>query len=244
MSADIGSSLSKKLEQCKAVCIEVGAPLVHAGIHGILDGCYLDLDEASFFSLLPHEKPSAVFYQTISYDPWRLIRGRLMANGWEERYESRRESIWPTPDEIKSELSLEFSHVESQIGLPRSLMMTYSIHGQHRVCWLSAEWAEELSEKIDEIIEARYEREEEARDKVAVTLESLIVEVANDPEFKAIRGRPKKLLFLQKKYGERIPRHPRGKMAKPAQNCDYVDENISIVLVKADDIAWASENLE
>ncbi|WP_374343034.1 hypothetical protein [Azonexus sp.] len=244
MSIEIENNLSKKLEHCKTVCMEMGTLLVRAGIHGVLDACHLDLDEASFLSLLLHEKPSAVFYEEITYDPERFIRGTMMSHGWKESWEKDCESIWPTPDEIKAELRVELAKAENRIGLPRSLMVTYAIHGQHRICWLSAEWAEEISEKIDEIIEARHERAENARNQIAITLDSLIKEVANDPEFKAIRGRPKKLLFLQKKYGARIPPHPRGQITRPAQNCDYVDQHIAIVLIKADELAWSAENIE
>jgi hypothetical protein len=224
--------------------MKLGVPLVQARIHGVHDACHLDLDEVSFLALLPQEKPSAVFYEAISYEPESFIRGTMMAHGWKESWEKDRESVWPTPDEIKSELRVNLAQVEDQIGLPRSLMVTYAIHGQHRICWLAAEWAEELSEKVGEILETRYERAEKARDQVAVTLDSLIAEVANDPEFKAIRGRPKKLLFLQKKYGARIPPHPRGQIARPAQNCDLVDENIAIVLIKSDELAWSAVNLD
>jgi hypothetical protein len=240
----IGNDLSRKIEKLKEVCAGLGIQLMPAGINGVLDSSHLDLNESSFLSLITHEKPSAVFYESILYEPERFIRSHFISNGWKENFENSRESIWPTSDDIKTELHAEFSQAENNIGLPRSLMATYAIHGQSRVCWLSAEWAEDLSEKIDNILEARHERAEESRNQVAMTLESLIAEVANDSEFKAIRGRPKKLIFLQKKYGERIPLHPRGRLSRPAQNCDYVDANIAIVLTKADELAWSSENLE
>lgn len=244
MPTNIRNDLSKKFEHLKTVCTGLDIPLISAGINGVLDTSYLELDESSFLSLISHEKPSAVFYESTLYEPERFILGNLISNGWKESFEHSRESIWPTPDDIKAELHVEFSQAENNIGFPRSLMVIYAIHGQNRVCWLSAEWAEDLSEKIDAILEARHERAEEARNQIAMTLESLIAEVANDSEFKAIRGRPKKLLFLQKKYGERIPLHPRGQLSKPAQNCDYVDANIATVLTKADELAWSSENLE
>lgn len=240
----MGNELKQKIEHLKATCTELGIPLVRAGIHGLLDTCHLDLDETDFFALLPHEKPSAVFYETVAYDPERFIRGTMIAQGWKEGWEKDRESIWPTPDEIKAELQADLANAADQIGLPRSLMATYTIQGQHRVCWLTAEWAEDLSEKIDEILESRHERSEEASNKIARTLESLIEEVANDPDFKAIRGRPKKLLFLQKKYGARIPPHPRHQLARPAQNSELVDQNVAIVLTKADERAWSEKNLD
>lgn len=241
---EIGNELSGKLEHLKTICREINAPLVHAGINGLLDTYHLDLGESEFFDLLSHEKPSAVFYEEAIYNPELFIRGTMKAHGWKEGWEKDKKSVWPTPDEIKTELHTDLEKVANQIGLPRSLMATYSVHGHHRMCWLTAEWAEDLSEKIGEIVDSWYERAEAAENKVAKTLESLITEVANDPEFKAIRGRPKKLLFLQKKYGDRIPLHPRGQLSQPAQNCDYVDAHVALVLIKADEQAWSDENLK
>ena len=245
MSTETENELSIKLEHLKTVCMEVGALLVRAKIRNVLDSCHLDIDEASFLSVLSHEKPTAVFYDAITYDQESFIRGVMMTHGWKEEWEmNNRESIWPTPDEIKSELHAELTQVSNQIGLPRSLMVTYAVHGQHRICWLTAEWAENLIEKIDEIVEARHERAEAARNEVALALESLIAEVAKDPEFRAIRGRPKRLLYLKAKYGARIPPHPRGHLTSVAQNCNPVDDNIATVLLRADDLTWINENLE
>ncbi|WP_374407715.1 hypothetical protein [Hydrogenophaga sp.] len=244
MSADVLNDLSIKLEHCKTVCMKLGLPLVQARIHGVLDACHLDLDETSFFALLPQERPSAVFYETTLYDPEEFIRGAMVAQGWKQSWEKSRESLWPTTEEIKSRLNFDFARIENQIGLPRSLMLTYAIHGQHRICWHFADWVEDLSGKVEKILESRFEEEENALSQIAVSLDSLIAEVAKDPEFRAIRGRPKRLLFLQKKYGARIPPHPRGQIARPAQNCDLVDQNIAIVLVKSDELAWAAENLD
>lgn len=238
------NELKQKLEHLKATCTELGIPLVRAGIHGLLDTYHLEVDETDFLALLLHEKPTAVFYETVTYDPERLIRGTMIAQGWKESWEKDRESIWPTPDEIKAELQVDLANTSDQIGLPRSLMATYAIQGQHRVCWLTTEWAEHLSEKINKILEARHERAEEAINKMECALESLIEEVANDPDFKSIRGRPKKLLFLQKKYGAKIPPHSRQQLARPAQNCELVDQNVAIVLTKADERAWSDENLD
>lgn len=240
---DIRNDLSEKLNNLKATCNEVGIRLVKANITGLLNTHHLNLEEADFVSLLPHEKPLTVFYETVSYEPEHFIRGTMMAHGWQESWENDPESIWPKPDEIKTELCKEIEQAASQVGHPRSLMATYTIQGQHRVCWLTSEWSEDLAEKIGQIVDLRYVRAEDAKDRAAKELISVINEVANDPEFKAIRGRPKKLLFLQKKYGNKIPLHPNGLLSRPAQNCDLVDSNLATVLVKADEIAWSDENL-
>lgn len=240
----MGNELTKKLEHLKASCNELGIPLVRAGIHGLLDTCHLDLDESDFLVLLPHEKPTAVFYETVVYDPERFIRDIMMSQGWKEGWERDGECVWPKPDNIKAELHKELEQACSQIGLPRSLMATYTVQGQHRLCWITAEWAEDLTEKIEDILNLRFIRAEEAKDKIAKELEAVIAEVANDPEFKAIRGRPKRLLFLQKKYGAKIPPHPKGLLSRPAQNCDLVDEHLATVLIKADERAWSEDNLD
>lgn len=244
MPTALGNELTEKLQSLKATCTDLGIPLVEAGINGLLDTYHLDLDETDFLALLPHEKPSAVFYETVDYDPERFIRGTMMGHGWKESWEKDPESVWPKPEAIKAELHKELEQASSQIGLPRSLMATYTIQGQHRVCWITAEWAEDLSEKIGDIVDLRYVRAEQAKVRTAQELESVIAEVANDPEFKAIRGRPKKLLFLQKKYGAKIPPHPHGQMSRPAQNCDLVDEHLATVLIKADERAWSEDNLD
>lgn len=240
----MGNELTQKLEHLKASCNELGIPLVRAGIHGLLDTCHLDLDESDFLALLSHEKPTAVFYETDVYDPESFIRGTMTGHGWRESREKDAESVWPKPEAIKAELQKELVQASSQIGLPKSLMATYTIQGQHRVCWITAEWAEDLSEKIGSILELRHVRAEQAKVRTAKELEAVIAQVANDPEFRAIRGRPKKLLFLQKKYGTKVPPHPHGQLSRPAQNCDLVDEHLATVLIKADERAWSEDNLD
>jgi len=199
------NELSGKLEHLKATCTELGIPLVKAGIHDLLDTYHLELDESDFLALLPHEKPTAVFFEAVDYNPDAFIRGIMIGHGWKDGWERDRTCVWPKPDDIKRELHKELERASRQVGLPRSLMATYTIQGQHRSCWITAEWAEDLTEKVEDILDFRFVRAEEAKEKVFKELEAVISEVANDPEFKAIRGRPKRLLFLQKKYGAKIP---------------------------------------
>ncbi|WP_298015631.1 hypothetical protein [uncultured Castellaniella sp.] len=238
-----GNELPDKLEKLRSVCGEAEALLVEAGIRNLFDSCYLDLAETAFLSLIVHERPSAVFFEAVAYEPDPFIRGTMISEGWRESWEHDPNSIWPTPDDVKTELRTDLESVANQIGLPRSLMATYAIAGQNRVCWLTTEWSEELSDKIVKILDERHERAEKAAEQIARELESLIVEIADDPGFRAIRGRPKRLLFIQKKYGDRVPVHPRGKMMQPAQNCEYVDMNLGTVLVKADERVWLDTNL-
>lgn len=232
------NDLSRKLEQLREACNESGSLLVEASFENLLDSCYLDLDGPTFLSLVSHERPTAVFFQTVDYEPDRFIRVTMAGEGWKESWEHDPVSIWPTPDDIKAELRAELNEVSDQVGLPRSLMVTYALQGLPRLCWMTAEWSEQLSDKIIGILDSRHERAEKEEEQIAHELDSLISEVANDPAFRAIRGRPKRLLFVQKKYGDRIPPHPLGRISTPAQNCDAVDHNLATVLIKADDQIW------
>jgi len=235
--------LSRKLEQLHAICRESGVPLIRARINGLLGNYHLELDEDDFMSLLSQEQPSAVFYEIVDYEPDIFVRDVMRAHGWKESLESSHYVIWLTLDEIKAELATELAQSSGHIGLPRSLMTTYTVQGVHRLYWITAEWAEDLWEKIGEIVQLRDVRADEAELNAAKALDGMIDEVAADPEFRAIRGRPKRLLYVQKKYGDKIPPHPRGRVSRPAQNCNLVDENLSIVLIKADEKAWSEDNL-
>jgi len=232
------NEISLNIAHLGNVCVGIGAFLVEAKIRNVLEQCYIDLNPEIFLTLVAHEKPTAVFFSIIAYDPGAFIRTVMVAEGWKDDWERDCESLWPSLETVTSELSKDLAEVADQVGLPRSLTATYAIGSQHRVCWLNAEWAEHLSERIVRFLKAWHERSRQAEDQRAHDLDALIEEVANDVGFRAIRGRPKKLLFLQKFYGDRIPNHPNGKMGSPAQNCDVVDLNVATVLIKADERVW------
>lgn len=223
------------LERLEAICQDAGVLVVHAGINGVLDACHLDLDEAAFFTVLAREKPPAVFVQVHQYEPDGFIRSVMRGEGWKSSFEDDPESMWPSPSDVTSLLGDELNRCADYVGKPCSVFATYGVGGPNRICWITSDWADTLSDAIVLICERRHLDQASRQQAVVQTLDGLIEEIAADPKFRAIRGRPKRLLYVEKVYGDRIPQDPRGRVSRPAQNCSLVDGNLAIVLVKADD---------
>lgn len=118
MTTALGNELTEKLQSLKATCTDLGIPLVEAGINGLLDTYHLDLDETDFLALLPHEKPSAVFYETVAYDPERFIRGTMMGHGWKESWEKDPELYGPSPMPSKPSCTRSLSRLLARLACP------------------------------------------------------------------------------------------------------------------------------
>lgn len=223
------------LDRLEASCQEGGSLVVHAGIHRILDSCYLDLNESAFFTVLAREKPPTVFVQARQYDPDAFIRSVMISEGWDASFEDDPQSAWPSPADVAEQLSEQLAGCAHYAGTTCSVLATYAVGGLNRICWITSDWANDLSDAIILACERRHLIQASRQQATAQALEGLIEEIANDPKFRAIRGRPKRLLYVEKVYGDRIPTDPRGRVSRPAQNCSLVDNNLAIVLIKADD---------
>jgi len=107
------------------------------------------------------------------------------------------------------------------------------------------QWAEDFYGEVADFIEAYIADAEidndEAELRAKAAMQSLIEEVAMDVGFRAIRGLPKRLIYLQKHYGTRIPAHSRGRLDRPAQHIELVDLHVSIVLKEASKLIASEE---
>jgi hypothetical protein len=78
-----------------------------------------------------------------------------------------------------------------------------------------------------ESAEDRRAEAKEAQEAMNVdTLEQLAKELMVDPDFVAIRGKRKRCVYVNEKYGLRVPRSVRGEMRRVDQNSDPMDANL------------------
>jgi hypothetical protein len=228
----MNNSIISLIAQLDATCAEKGVRLMKAEGIDLSGSPHITLPRKEFIKLAETEQPPVIFYKTTAFYKDEFIADTLAEQGWRAKW-----------DEGEAHISLrkDLKKLTHQEGLPWHAIITYWSQGQSRVCTETTDWADELYQKITGTVQDERDREEADEQKVEEELKNIIEQVARDPYFKAIRGRPKKLIYVQTKYGDIIPKHPRGQMNRPAQHCAYVDANLSSVVVKADEINLAEE---
>lgn len=207
----------------------------------------IELGQAEMLDAIRAERPAAVFYSLTKLDVDGFIYLALQANGWKEGYDRRPGSRFPSPDKVRTHLQSQIDSLTSRPNLHHELHVCYSHDGCVRHMEFAEEWAEEFYCEVSDYVEAYIDESEidsdEAEERAKAAMKDLIQKVSQDEGFRTLRGLPKRLLYLQKHYGDKIPPHPRGRLHRPAQHIELVDYHMAIVLTEASNLIWREINL-
>lgn len=239
--------LQAVLDSIRSVCAETQTAVIRGTLSHGDSAPTIGLEPAELLSAIQAEKPAAVFYSLIAFDPDDFIDLALRANDWREGYEKRPGSRFPTPEKVRAYVQPQIDSLELRSIAHHELHVCYSRDGCLRTMTVSEDWAEEFYGAVADFVEA-YIRDaeidnDEAEERAKATMADMIKKVSQDEGFRAIRGLPKRLLYLQKHYGSQIPPHPRGRLSRPAQHVELVDLHVATVLIEASNLIWAEANL-
>jgi hypothetical protein len=239
--------LFRMLASVKEVCADIKTAVIRGAFLRGDGASVIELGHAEMLEAISAERPAAVFYSLIKFDADGFIHLALQANGWKEGYDKRPGSRFPSPDKVRAHVQSKIDSLASRPDSHHELHVCYSRDGCVRHMEFAEEWAEELYCEIADFVEAHIDDTEtdndEAEERAKEAMKDLIQKVAQDEGFKALRGLPKRLLYLQSHYGDKIPRHPRGRLHRPAQHIELVDYHMAIVLTEASNSIWRETNL-
>ncbi|MGJ7565267.1 hypothetical protein ACSFBM_15550 [Variovorax sp. GB1R11] len=239
--------LSRVVASVKEVCAGTKTAVIHGAFSRGNGASVIELGHAEMLEAIRAERPAAVFYSLIKFDADGFIHLVLQANGWKEGYDKRPGSRFPSPDKVRAHVQSQIVSLTSRPDPHHELHVCYSHDGCVRHMEFNEEWAEEFYCEIADFVEAYIDDAEidndEAEERAKDAMKDFIRKVSQDEGFKSLRGLPKRLLYLQKHYGDKIPPHPRGRLHRAAQHVELVDYHMAIVLTEASNLIWRETNL-
>lgn len=235
------------LASVEKVCADIQATVIR-GTFSRGDGAsVIELGRAEMLEAIRAERPAAVYYSFATFNPDDFIDLALRVNDWKEGYDERPGSRFPSPGKVRAHFQTRIDSLHQPSHSHHELHVCYPRDGCIRRMEVAEEWADEFYNEVADYVEA-YIRDtemdnDEAEERARLAMAEMITKVAEDDGFRAIRGLPKRLMYLQKHYADQIPQHPRGRLARPAQHVDPVDLHLATVLTEASKRIWADENL-
>jgi hypothetical protein len=245
MSLSTHQDLASILASVEDACAETQAVLIRGRFSGMDVSPVIKLEHVEMLSAIKAERPAAVFYSRNRFSADSFILSSLVANGWKEGLDERPGSRFPGPEQVREHFKGQIDALELRDDPHFEIEICYSRDGCVRTMEFAEQWAEDFYGEVADFIEAYIADAEidndEAELRAKAAMQSLIEEVAMDVGFRAIRGLPKRLIYLQKHYGTRIPAHSRGRLDRPAQHIELVDLHVSIVLKEASKLIASEE---
>lgn len=230
--------IKKKLrEHCEQYnCVFIEAEFISSDAPRI----WLELEP--FMLAIRAEVPRAVYYYEDIFDIDDFIESEMQQLGWKPGFEDHPDTVWLGPEQVKLALIDYLKQFEQCAETAYQLVAVFPSNGVFCTVSLRAPWATEIEDMIDSLIESRQDdvtatmKISESED--AQLLQNIVVELVANEMFAKTRGLNKRLLLATKLVGDRIPRHPDGRVTKLAQNGNYCDANLAMVVKAADEKIW------
>jgi hypothetical protein len=203
---------------------------------------------ASFIQALVAEIPAAVYWTEDYFDADDFIEAELLGLGWKPGWENHPDTLWLGPEQLKIALATKLRELEANRGAAYQFAAMFPHAGMSFTTpRIRAAWANDLAASIENLVEAR-KTDVNAGNRIsdsedAALLQSLVDELVASPVFSGTRGLNKRLLIAKKLLGERIPRHPHGRVGRIAQNAEGADLNLVMVVKAADEKLWLNHTV-
>jgi hypothetical protein len=202
----------------------------------------------SFIQALVAEMPAAVYWTEDYFDVDDFIETELLGLGWKPGWENHQDTLWLGPEQLKIALATKLEELQTKRDAPFQFAAMFPYAGMsYATRRIRAAWAIDLAASIEKLVEARKDnvntgnRISDSED--AALLQSLVDELVASSVFSGTRGLNKRVLIAKKLLGERMPRHPLGRVGRIAQNSEGADLNLVMIVRAADEKLWLNDTV-
>lgn len=223
-----------------------GSALVHALSLESERAIHLEFDE--FLLAIHAERPRAVYWtHQTSFNLEEFIEEELRSLGWKPGYEDSPDSIWIGPDALGKAVLEWMPSIIDRENSTYLLSCQFASNGAMCRMTFRPSWACVLSSQVRSLLLARTEEVNEdvriSESEDSDLLIALAAELVANEVFARTRGLNQRLLLAKKLVGDRVPQHRQGQVARLAQNSEYCDQNLCLVVKSADEQLWLASTL-
>lgn len=223
-----------------------GLSIVHALSLAKEQATLVEIDE--FLLAIHAERPRVVYWtHQASFNLEEFIEEELRALGWKPGCDDSPDSIWIGPDALVKAVLEWMPSIIDRENSAYLLSCQFSSSGTSCATTFRPSWVRELSSQLRSLILARTEQVNQdvriSESEDASLLMALAAELVANEVFARTRGLNKRLLLAKKLLGDRVPQHRQGQIAKLAQNSEYCDQNLCLVVKSADEQLWLASTL-
>ncbi len=224
----------------RVACADAGSLLVEASISNQERMPTFGLGFAAFLSTLHAERPKVIFLTEATFDVAELIEGKV-SDAIERRFEDDVEhdaEVARIGEIVRTQAAQDILAVEGKEGAVYLFVSRYVEQGALRATSHCAEWALGIESRIADLVEAyvgKWSAEQNAVVSAKERARRAAAEVAvatlvNDPEFRRLKGVPKRSAYVQSRYPDLVPPDEQGRQARAGQNLPLIDAAICDVI--------------
>lgn len=229
--------IEDKRSALRKACADANTILIEASISNDERVPSFYLEFSNFLKTLRAEQPRVVFLYEAAFDADQAIEDKV-ADAFENRIENDDEfdaEVARIGEIVRKKLLPEIELVKNKNGSIRYFVARYADHLAFRVTADHAVWALEfegrLSDEVEVILNSM-DSDEEAAANTKKTQDQLATQRAvetlmNDPEFRKLKGLPKRQEYVSWKYPDLVPSHRTGQTARLQPMLPKIDANLA-----------------
>ena len=236
----MGDEMEEKRLALRKACEETNAALIEATISSQGSIPTFALEFSNFLRALHAEHPKVVFLAETTFDSEELIEDRV-TDAIDNRFEDDDElnaEVTKLCGIVRTKIASDIQAVKDKEGSVCAFTARYADHASLRFTAERTDWSLEFEGRIADVVQeyvAGLDADEDAvtsaKDRQKqVDAEAAVETLMNDPDFRKLKGLPKRCEYVQWKYPQLVPPNDLGHTIRLAQNMPKVDADLGDVI--------------
>jgi hypothetical protein len=236
----MSDEMEEKRLALRKACEDINAVLIEASTSNQQKVPTFDLGFSNFLKTLRAERPKVVFLAEARFDSNEIIEN-IVTDAIDSRIEDDDDldaEVTRICGIVRAKTVGEMQSVKDNEGFVYLFSARYADHIALRSTSEHADWALEFKGRISDVVEAYVDSLNSDReavinakeDKVNAAAEMAIEILMNDPDFRKLKGLPKRCEYVLWKYPQLVARHKHGRLVRVGQNMPMVDAALGDVI--------------
>lgn len=236
----MSDDMEEKRQALRKACEDTSAVLIEASTSNQERVPRFDLEFSDFLKALRAEHPKVIFLSEATFDSDEFIEDKV-TDAIDSRIEDDDEldaEVTRICGIVRTRIAGDIQTVKDKEGSVYLFAARYADHVALRFTSEYADWAIDFEGRLSAVVKAYVDslssdeaaviNAKEAKKNSAAkrAVETLL----NDPDFRKLKGLPKRCEYVLWKYPQLVPRHEHGRLARVGQNMPMVDAALGDVI--------------